>query len=106
MEGYTTVKQSKELLELGLPANSADCYYLDLGLGDYSEEPKFGNVPDGELPCWTFHRLLNIILWQDYYMKFFGCPMQEPMEYVYDFLSGKLRENNFKRFSGDLNWEV
>lgn len=56
---FTTLEQSKRLLELGVPANSADCYYLDLGLGEYSDKPYWGFNAD-EFPCWSACRLMEI----------------------------------------------
>lgn len=61
---FTTIEQSKKLLELGLPADSADCYYL-YGYGEegysYSEEPYVG-FPDtkDDIPCWSVGRLQRI----------------------------------------------
>lgn len=65
---FTTPEQSKRLLELGVPADSADCFWFDekeiFFLQDklYSDEAK-----DGELvraidytPCWSVGRLIEI----------------------------------------------
>lgn len=69
---YTTPEQSKRLLELGLPADSADCYYLR------EHEDKvylFQNQKESDnciskirlriglghaMPCWSAGRLLEI----------------------------------------------
>jgi Tol biopolymer transport system component len=56
---FTTTEQSKGLLKLGVPADSADCYYLDLGLGEYSDKPYCGFNAD-EFPCWSVGRLNEI----------------------------------------------
>ena len=64
---YTTVKQSKQLLELGIPADSADMWYI--GSVDartkYPPFPSFSYWVDGrvykrDLPCWSVGRLIEI----------------------------------------------
>lgn len=68
---YTTPEQSKRLLELGVPADSADCYLLRTHTqGDtflpkilhgetYSELDKFTNMLE-YLPCWSVGQLMRI----------------------------------------------
>ena len=68
---YTNPEQSKRLLELGVPVDSADCYLLTTHTkGDtfivkvlhdelYSEQDKFTNLLD-YLPCWSVGRLIEI----------------------------------------------
>ena len=70
---FTTPEQSKRLLELGVPADSADCYLLRTRTkGDtfivevlhdelYSKKDKFTNVLE-YLPCWSVGRLIEIYL--------------------------------------------
>ena len=68
---FTTPEQSKRLLELGVPADSADCFYYS----DNQGEEEFPNiipiVNDGEIcfslfcdnkavPCWSYGRLIKI----------------------------------------------
>lgn len=61
---FTTPEQSKRLLEFGVPAESSNLYYFDLGSG-------FVNAPDLReykenwsdcryLPCWSAGRLIEI----------------------------------------------
>ena len=57
---FTTVKQGNILLKLGVPTDSADCYYLNLGLGEYSYKPYYGECCDDNAPCWTVGRLVEI----------------------------------------------
>lgn len=78
---FTTPEQSKRLLELGVPADSADCFYSHYiktyAHSEYTEilwhRPRFiteGNIPnysarlmDGTqtyLPCWSVGRLMEI----------------------------------------------
>lgn len=69
---FTTPEQSKRLLELGVPADSADMYYhKDIGFTDFHLEPEV--IPAGELfstgnqvyiydiPCWSVGRLIEIM---------------------------------------------
>lgn len=79
---FTTPEQSKKLLELGVPVDSADCYYSHYiktyAHSEYTEilwhRPRFiteDNKPswnaklmDGTqtyLPCWTVGQLIKII---------------------------------------------
>ena len=68
---FTISEQSKRLLELGVPADSADCYLLRTRTkGDtfivevlhdelYSKKDKFTNMLE-YLPCWSVGRLMEI----------------------------------------------
>ena len=72
---FTTPEQSKRLLELGVPAWTADYYYYEEGgiskdctpnivpLGevwtDESKETMFSSYVD--IPCWSVGRLMEII---------------------------------------------
>ena len=70
---FTTTEQSKRLLELGVPEDSADCYLLRTHTkGDtfivevlhdelYSKIDKFTNLFE-YLPCWSVGRLIEIYL--------------------------------------------
>ena len=73
---FTTPEQSKQLLELGVPAESADCYYydwasdpedetygaciqwIDTTIGDNYQ--KFRDLEIAALPCWSVGRLIDI----------------------------------------------
>lgn len=64
---YTTPEQSKRLLELGLPADSADCYYRDFASSRVRLIPniretddKFGIDTNFLIPCWSVGRLMEI----------------------------------------------
>jgi hypothetical protein len=65
---FTTPEQSKRLLELGVPADSADCYYglyKDLNVRRLGQlESNFFYKGDGIcdtfLPCWSVGRLMEI----------------------------------------------
>ena len=68
---FTTPEQSKRLLELGVPADSADCYLLRTHTkGDtfivevlhdelYTKKDKFTDLLE-YLPCWSVGRLMEI----------------------------------------------
>ena len=71
---YTTVEQSKRLLELGLPADSADCYISNekiFVLHNCTFQENFNNDLDiarshlidipQYTPCWSVGRLIEII---------------------------------------------
>lgn len=75
---FTTPEQSKRLLELGVPADSADCYFNewqhenirgadDLNDGFFLRHPEC-------FPCWSVGRLIEIVdmcsVKQDYAGKF------------------------------------
>lgn len=69
---FTTPEQSKWLLRLGVPADSADCYtttnngrvfVLNLLFSEFMENivaVGFNN-PDAYLPCWSVGRLIEIM---------------------------------------------
>lgn len=69
-KNFTTPEQSNRLLELGLPADSADCYYtwkLDhttkinvLDNEIYSE--LLEHMSQFTIPCWSVGRLIKIIM--------------------------------------------
>lgn len=64
---FTTPKQSKRLLELGVPADSADCYFLSTdgittwvrGVAD-KHMNWFGSIDRTPIPCWSVGRLIEI----------------------------------------------
>lgn len=66
---YTTPEQSKRLLELGVPADSADCYLTRFGIDEDWEVKILNNVKYSEItinnqeycnPCWSVGRLMEI----------------------------------------------
>lgn len=63
---FTTIEQSKRLLELGVPANSADCCIIDDCMNKGMEiltEPYSEYVNGCEtifVPCWSVGRLMEI----------------------------------------------
>lgn len=68
---FTTPEQSKRLLELGVPADSADCYYVRMkheefetprvSYEQYSKLSLFHPKTFIYLPCWSVGRLIEII---------------------------------------------
>ena len=62
---YTDIEQSKKLLELGVPADSADCYRThtyERRIRQYTPETSsdfFINHPH-QIPCWSVGRLMEI----------------------------------------------
>lgn len=64
-QNFTTPEQSKRLLELGLPADSADCYHNRIAEKPYilSMPYSYCNWDDKDnppLPCWSVGRLIEI----------------------------------------------
>lgn len=61
---FTTPEQSKRLLELGLPADSADCYCLTTVIGQIQivlpESARSGKDFKQFFPCWSVGRLIEI----------------------------------------------
>ena len=71
---FTTVEQSRRLLELGVPADSADCYWRNYGDNENRADVRFVlngydkihtikkcYEPDTEItPCWSVGRLIEI----------------------------------------------
>ena len=59
---YTTPEQSKRLLELGVPADSADCYWNDFIQKPYvlSNLYSKGTFLNPKAPCWSVGRLNEI----------------------------------------------
>ena len=72
---FTTPEQSKRLLELGVPADSANMFYFAIGnsqenyiRGIFYETPDvlnhnniFHELTKNTLPCWSVGRLIEII---------------------------------------------
>lgn len=67
---FTSPEQSKRLLELGLPADSADCYYLRehpdrlciLNDGKTISKLRLQLHMAHTMPCWSAGRLIEIII--------------------------------------------
>lgn len=62
---FTTTEQSKRLLELRVPANSADCYYDQYQILNFRNELDYGYDFFGLnfrfIPCWSVGRLIEIM---------------------------------------------
>jgi hypothetical protein len=72
---YTSIEQSKHLLELGLSPNSADMFYrqkisertdlpyYDIILGhSFAAEQNLFSFRNGyEIPCWSYDKMLDIL---------------------------------------------
>ena len=61
---FTTPEQSKRLLELGVPVDSADCYYK-MNLYSFKTEMCFtkeDSLLHHYTPCWSVGRLIEIHL--------------------------------------------
>lgn len=65
---FTTPEQSKLLLEIGVPANSANCYYRNFANSRVRLIPNIRETDDKFcidtnllIPCWSVCRLMEII---------------------------------------------
>ena len=56
-QNFTTQEQSKRLLELGVPAWTADCYYKESGKIEIKNTALDGLYPT----CWSVGRLIEIM---------------------------------------------
>lgn len=85
---YTSIEQSKKLLELGLSPESADMYYFKFADGTIAvdESPYIGEpyVNGQELgyPCWSVGALLELMPWS----------MEEIKNHKIDLVYGKFAE--------------
>lgn len=68
MQHYTTIEQSKKLVELGLNPNTADMCYIQHFDESYNEvtfieeDPVLAYTIDTiDLPCWSLGALINLI---------------------------------------------
>ena len=62
---FTTPEQSKRLLELGVPADSADCYYVNVARKEIRQGIEkntnfFTKNHVKYMPCWSVGRLIEI----------------------------------------------
>jgi len=96
---FTTPEQSKRLLELGVPADSADCIYpcykqegeddKQIMYGYINVKHPAGSCPKCYIPCWSAGRLIEI---------FAKCKMygeenkMTPLELYADEINGGLVE--------------
>ena len=73
---HTTKEQSKYLLELGLPADSADCYHGNskdnIILVFNGKFPKSFAFAAGCIPCWSVGRLIEIYRQFVFSVELFG----------------------------------
>ena len=63
MKHYTSIEQSKKLLELGLSPESADCHYNSQALDNDGNHPMLYGVCSFEydIPCWSVGALLELM---------------------------------------------
>ena len=96
---FTTPEQSKRLLELGVPADSADCYNvidspvynkdeIRLRQNDYEISYSFFNNKHYS-PCWSVGRLIEIyelcfVMFDDYNYSPYTTLVERVIEYIED----------------------
>lgn len=106
---YTTVEESKMLLELGLPKNSADCYYRNYAKqGEPRADVRF--VLNGYdiittiescystfteiTPCWSVSRLIDIYkTCRTYKCDSFAFNTQYSLDHMLEFILALFKEN-------------
>ena len=93
---YTSIEQSKKLLELGLDIESADAFYI-IGKEPVSLEVIYGEFCTMKvlrenyayrraMPCWSVNALLELMPFPILYMQmigggiFWGCKVQFPYD--------------------------
>jgi hypothetical protein len=102
MNAYTTIEESKQLIEAGLDVNTADMFYVVDGEEIYTnpvnidklfcDKNKFPYYMDNDIPAWSLAALLNII---------------DNNDLVYDISNDKNREFKILVYKADYtNQEV
>lgn len=69
MKAYTDIEQSRHLLEIGIPAESADMFYsyaMNINTKEwiYDTEPTvigITTIDIGDIPCWSLAALLELM---------------------------------------------
>ena len=62
----TSIEQSRKLIELGLPVDTADMWWnIDIvdkfGIDSYSDIPSCCNVSDTDIPAWSLSALFELL---------------------------------------------
>lgn len=98
---FTTIEQGKRLLELGLPANSADCimknnkhvykYNFDIEptMTQLIERLNIDDYMNVYKPCWSVGRLIEIyelcfVMFDDYNYSPYTTLVERVIEYIED----------------------
>lgn len=107
---FTTVEQSKRLLELGVPADSADCYYLrehDDKVYIFQNQKETDNCISKirlriglghAMPCWSVGRLIEIMCINDVYFDYGGCSYRRGYNMI-DYIISQLESEDDLEFS-------
>ena len=103
---FTTVEQSKRLLELGLPADTADCYY---DLMAEEDTPYWRNKKENVnlfsfsfiKPCWSVGRLMAIYFiskgldyWSPQFKKY---QIENSAEYFVAIIEENIKDLDFSK---------
>jgi hypothetical protein len=107
---FTTPEQSKRLLELGVPADSANLFYSKFECETFENRPtlcygrKYSDiVPSGYeknyLPCWSVGRLIEIhricsTLPEEQYMFPFWYDIQDNVDWAIRVLESGIKTGN------------
>lgn len=65
-QGWTSIEQSKKLVEAGLDHNTADMLYeyhgnFENDVTDYDDSPMVCKPTDEDLPCWSLEALIGLL---------------------------------------------
>ena len=109
---FTTPEQAKRLLELGVPADSADCFYDKHFFGGnivqtrmYREWSKRHDLFSGIFrdiitPCWSVGRLIEIyeLCYAQEYIRDAGTPlMEDVLSAIYDAINDTTEQWDFSK---------
>lgn len=103
---YTTPEQSKHLLELGIPLDSADCYHNNIAnkpflipVGTVFSDPRH-QLDRNTLPCWSVGRLIEIleICAQVYFERNMNCSPSD--KYL------PLKEDVIRQIENTIKWKT
>ena len=100
---YTTPEQSKRLLELGVPVDSADCYYDSWRQIQWRQlkdlDHDFFQKYNHYTPCWTVGRLITIsrvcsTLHENVYSFSFYKDTEDNVEWAIRFIESGVKTGN------------
>lgn len=96
---FTTPEQSGRLLELGVPADSADCYHnnfagkpMPITFGTLFSDPRH-QFDKNTLPCWTVGRLIEIFFKSSKYTYVLLYPQFNQIDFLMSLFEEKTKKH-------------